>query len=65
MGSHEQFERICWYWQHTNQHLTRYNFPVYKFERLIDNYDTFLSQINNLVYQILIKIFGKNYLVNH
>ena len=43
-----RFERICWYWKHTNQHLIRYNFPIYKFERLIDNYDTFLGLIEQL-----------------
>ena len=40
-----RFEKICWYWRETNEHLLRYNFPIIHLESLISNYDYFKNKL--------------------
>jgi len=41
----DRFEKLCWYWRHTNEFLfSKLMYPVH-FEKLINNYDYFKEKI--------------------
>lgn len=43
----DRFERVCWYWAHSNRHLLKYELPLVRFEEITSSYDMFLEQVSN------------------
>jgi hypothetical protein len=48
-----RFEKICWYWTHTNNHLSENLDVFFRFEDLISDYNKFVDLLNYLELPII------------